>query len=838
MRILTHPVTKVFAALGLLVLIALGVVFNHYWWKFAPTVDAKLTGKVFNRTSRILAAPDPVFVEDTFPRAELISQLREAGYSDAAGNQIGHFEVLDDTVVVRPGPRSYFRQEPVSFRFEADQVVEILAVNDQQQLEGYDLEPELITNLFDSERSKQRLLRYEEIPEHLRHAVIAIEDHRFFSHFGIDVLRTGKAAWDGYTQGKLPRGTSTITQQLARGFFLTIEQNYQRKFEEAMIALQLESRLTKEEIFEYYCNQAQFGRVGSFNVVGVGEAAQAYFDKNVREITLPEAALLAGMLQGASYLNPYRHPERAKTRRNVVLGTMLREEFITEEEFQQAKESDIVLAQGHIESSDAPYFVDLVNTRLREKFTEEDLITQQYAVYTTLDMDLQRIAVDAVRIGLEEVNDRLSKQRRFKDQEIPYVQAALVALDPSTGEIKAIVGGRDYGRSQLNRVLAERQPGSTFKPFVYAAALETGLDPEAPETLTPISTVDDVPTTFWYDDQAYEPANFGNRIYGMVTLREALYKSINIATVKVAELAGYERVAELGLRVGMGKHVKPTPSVALGSYEATPLEIAAAYTALVNDGERMEPYFIRSVKDSDGKVLLVNQPQRERVLDERIAFLTKHMLQDVVNRGTAYRVRREGFEAPAAGKTGTDDDGWFAGFTNNLVCVVWVGFDDNLDLKVEGSKSALPIWVEFMKRAHELRHYSEPEPFKMVEGIVTVPVDPITGEVATYACTERKTEVFLDGTQPRRFCSLHSGMLSSNSAGWRTAPEDGKALPIDSPGQQIRPVQPRVDGLPVAAGRPAVPPPPTPEPVAEEADPKKKSIFGRILNAFKKKDDN
>ena len=425
--------------------------------------------------------------------------------------------------------------------------------------------------------------------------------------------------------------------------------------------------------------------------------------------------------------------------------------------------------------------------------------------------------------------------------------------------------------SQLNRVLASRQPGSAFKPFVYAAAIETAIEDEfddeyldvgsleasaldgkaarsdsaeltpvlhdgfAPKlVLTPTTMIDDVPTTFWWDDKPYEPSNFANKIYGMVPLRQALYKSLNIATVKVADMVGYENVADMGRRVGLGEAIQATPAIALGAYEATPLEIAGAYTALANGGLKMTPYFIRNVRDSTGSHLVKQKPEEEQVLDPRVAYLVTHMLEDVIRRGTGARVRGMGFKEPAAGKTGTDDDGWFAGYTSNLLCIVWVGFDDNMDLKVEGSKSALPIWTEFMMRAHEMREYRNPDPFEPVEGIVTVSVDPDTQQLATHSCPDRRTEVFISGSEPNRYCRLHGGggrqtLLATNVAGWdsgypqRSQPEEEGSAMV--PGRGAAP------GLNRGVGDPGNRRPPPPPPNKNGG--RKKGIFGRLLEVFK-----
>ena len=850
LRLAKSPFGKVLLALFLITSIAGGVAFNHFYWEYAKLIDAKLHGGPFNRTSKVLAAPDPVFVGDEMSIADVVAHLREAGYSESRHNQIGHFSIKPDAIEVYPGVLSYFIQEPAVLYFSEGRVTRIVSLNDNNPQTAYELEPSLVTNLSDQTRSKRRLVAYSDIPAVLRNAVLAIEDHRFFSHRGIDIIRATRAAFDGLVEWRRPRGTSTLTQQLARQFFLRPDPTPKRKLEEAMIALQLESRLTKEQIFEFYANQVPLGRRGSFNVMGMGEAAETYFDKDLRALELHEAAMLAGLIQRPSYLNPYRHPERAKKRRDTVLRAMLREQYITLDDYQTAVEEEIELAHGKIEYSNAPYFVDLVNRGLRQHFGEEELITGSYHVYTTLDMQLQRAAVEAIRVSMAEVDEKVARQhKRGKyaafgyppSGPAPRAQAALVAIEPTTGEVKAIVGGRNYGESQLNRVLAYRQPGSAFKPFVYAAAVDTAIehedDPFTPltrEVLTPISIIDDVPTTFWWDDKPYEPSNFANKIYGTVTMRTALVKSMNISTVKVAESAGFDRVSDLAKRAGLGENILATPAVALGAYEVTPLDIAAAYTVFANGGKRMEPYFIRSVTDPKGNVLLRNRPQEEEVVDPRVAYVITHMLQDVIRRGTAVRVRGMGFIEPAAGKTGTDDDGWFAGYTSNLVCVAWVGFDDNTDLALEGAHSALPIWTEFMKSAHMLREYRNPEPFQPVDGIVTAEIDPVTYELGTYSCPQRSTEVFVAGSQPNRYCRLHGGrgrqlLLATNVAGWDSGSKqvsDEAKVEIADSGMELQALPPSITISVLDA-------PPDKGRQEEDSPPKKKGFFGRILDAFR-----
>lgn len=801
LRLLSSPAGKVFLGLALIAASAGAAVFGHYYFKYQTIIDIRLASGAFNRTARILSQPRPVYAGAALTPLDIAIGLRAAGYTQSEDNAVGWYRLGANTVEIYPGELSYFAREPAAIDFAEGKVVGIRALKANKELEAYELEPELITNLFDNDRTKRRLFQFADYPRHLVEAVIAIEDHRFYSHRGLDVIRTAGAAIDGILEWRRPRGTSTLTQQLARNFFLTRESTYSRKLAEAMIAFQLELRLSKEKIFEYYSNQIFMGRSGSFNVNGLGEAARVYFDKDVRDVTLAEAALLAGLPQGPSYLNPYRHPERAKRRRNQVLAAMLREDYIDRATHDAAAQEGIDVLRGHLEVRDAPYYVDLVNKNLREHFPAEELITQDYWVYTTLDRRLQNIAVEAVRAGMEDVDGIVARQRRFRGvEEPPRAQAALVALDPRTGEVKAIVGGRDYGRSQLNRVLAKRQPGSVFKPFVFAAAIDSALDeerallieqgyeehmpeyalgsyPPPPEPLTTGTLVDDVPTTFWFDKKPYEPSNHLNKIHGLVTLRYALMRSINIATVKVGEMAGFQRVADMASRAGMGENLEATPALALGAYEATPLEIAGAYTSLANGGIRKEPHFVKLVRNSGGDRLLRAQHEDREVMDPRVAYIVTSMLEDVIRRGTGIRARLTyELTVPAAGKTGTDDDGWFAGFTNNLLCVVWVGFDDNRDLAIEGAHSALPIWARFMKQAHDLPEYADPEPFAAPDGVISVDMDPEAQALATHPCRGCVKEVYIAGSQPTAFqMAENAGRVSTSVAGWTLPAADKDA---------------------------------------------------------------
>jgi penicillin-binding protein 1B len=330
-------------------------------------------------------------------------------------------------------------------------------------------------------------------------------------------------------------------------------------------------------------------------------------------------------------------------------------------------------------------------------------------------------------------------------------QVALVCLDPHTGAIKALIGGRNYAESQLNRVFAKRQPGSTFKPFVYASALE--LTARKGGDITAASTFLDEPTTFTFNRQLYQPANFGDRYLGTVTARMALINSLNIPTIKVAEKIGYQPVVDTARAAGITAPLQATPSLALGSYEVPPIELAEAYTIFSNAGKHAKRFWVNSIRDGSNKLVYTNQPVANQAISEQVAYIVTTIMEDVVQRGTAAAVRSRGFKAPAAGKTGTARDGWFAGYTSELLTVVWVGFDDYSDLDLEGSKSALPIWTEFMKRAHSLPQYSSPKSFKQPAGVVKASIDTSTGLLAGPDCYNVATEYFVAGTQPKQTCS-------------------------------------------------------------------------------------
>ncbi|MBZ5553978.1 MAG: PBP1A family penicillin-binding protein [Acidobacteriia bacterium] len=762
--------TKILLATLLLLVLAAAVPLVYFYVKYSNMIDQRFSGEIFAKTSQIFASPTVIGVGWPGRPSEITSELRRSGYVEQGkgSSRRGEFRYVRTGLDIIPGPESALdpKRDHVRIEFQEGRISHLTRVDDGAEVSTAQLEPELITNLFDQRREKRRLLKYEDLPPNLIAAVISAEDKRFFSHSGFDVLRTLSSAFRDVSRMEMAQGGSTITQQVAKGFFLTPVKSWRRKLAELYIAILLERKLSKQEIFELYANNTYEGQRGSFSINGFGEAAAAYFNKDIKNLTLPEAALLAGIIPSPNRYSPWRHPDKAHVRRDWVLGQMKENGFINESQREAATKTSIAVMPPNYDYGDAPYFVDLVKDQLLEKYSESDLVTQQFQIYTSLDLVLQRAAFEAVRDGMKQVDDLVAQRtrRRLKKGETApplefskLPQAALIALDPHSGEIKALVGGTDYGLSQLNHVLAKRQPGSSFKPFVYATALNSGVDGSQP-LITPVTTVVDEPTVFTFDDKTYEPDNFGQEFYGTVSVRFALAHSLNVATIKIAEMVGFPKVAAFAIETGLNNKIKATPSMAIGAYEVTPLELAGAYTVFANRGVRVDPIMIGRIRNQSGQDLERAQMKTRPVLDPRTTYLLTYLLEGVVNNGTAAGVRGRGFSLPAAGKTGSSHDAWFAGYTSGLLCIVWVGYDDNHDIKIEGAKAALPIWTEFMKKAAALRPRSVGgQPFTPPEGIEFVKIDPESGELANDKCPTTHDEAFIAGTAPLQHCHLHGG---------------------------------------------------------------------------------
>ncbi len=759
----TYSPRRLRVVLILLSLLTLPVVVGtsalvYYYLKFGAMVDRRLQGERWMVPSRVYARPlalRPGLLLEPEALVRTLNGLKYEQKGDLPGAP-GEFMAAEGVVTLFPRPLpggEKGAEEPLAVVFEKGRVKQLTGLRSKRPYAGQSLEPELITYLFDESREKRRVVKYEELPDHLVKAVLAIEDRRFFSHPGLDPFRILGAMLRNLRADSYLQGGSTITQQLVKNFFLTPERTVKRKVQEALLALVLERRAQKKDILELYLNEIYLGQVGSFSINGVGEAARLYFHKDVGNLTLSESALLAGMIQSPNPYNPYRHAKRAKERRDTVLRAMREAEFIEPATAEAAIAQPIKVEQASLDRAEAPYLVDLVRQQLAQRYDPRDLTTQNLAIQTSLDLRLQSLAQRAVEEGVTALEKSLRKKPATP------IQASLIAIEPATGNVVALVGGRSYESSQYNRVTqARRQPGSTFKPFVYLTAFEATFDDPGQPPITPATVVEDAPSVFFYEDKEYIPENYEDKYFGNVTLRFALAHSLNVATVKVAEMVGYDKVAEMwSKRLGMGSQIAPYPAVALGSFEATPLEMATAYNILANQGLKVEPVTVLSVSDDRGRTLEQHRARPpQRVVHEESAYLVLNMMRSVINEGTAASVRAAGFQADAAGKTGTTNDlrdAWFAGFTPDLLCVVWVGLDDNTPLGLSGARAALPIWIQFMKGALAgvpSRAFPAPS-----ENVVFMDIDKETGLLAGPGCPKVFSEAFVAGTEPREPCQQH-----------------------------------------------------------------------------------
>jgi penicillin-binding protein 1B len=761
--------------LGLIVVCCLTLVGTlvYFYSKYTRIVDDRIRRPIFNEPAQIYAAGEQVSVGDKWTLTAIERELREAGYVPAGTeSNVGTYSRRGRQIEIKPGEASYRPGYNVTLDV-ADGEVEAIKGPKGEKLSSYELEPQLLTGLFDAkERSKRRLLTYPEIPAVVTNAIVSVEDRKFFEHSGINYVRLFEGLLTPILRHHRIQGGSTLTMQMARGFFLSNERSVRRKLAEMMIALILERRFTKEQILAIYVNQVDLGQHGSFNIRGFGEAAQAYFGKDIRNLTLPEAALLAGVVNGPTYFSPFRHPERAVRRRNVVLQAMFENRVISKAELDSAKAAPLKLAPPGVEAKDAPYYVDLVRERLLSQYDEADLNARGMKVYTALDRQLQAVAAEAIAVGMRQVDEAILKRRTRKIRQGkgknatvitevavgPMPQVALIALDPHTGEVLALAGGRDYSASQLDHAVAKRPTGSVFKPFVYAAAINTALTGEPAKAYTQITKLDTSEGILGVENgKPYIPHNFDFKDSGgEVTARYALQHSINTATIRLAQMVGLDKVVELAKAAGV-EGVKATPAMAIGAYDATPLQMAEAYTVFANSGTRLAPVFVRSVRHQNvGEMERPETPDKANVLDSRVAFVITDMLGAVLDGGTASSVRAR-FNAPAAGKTGTSHDAWFAGYTSNLLCVVWVGNDDYSDIKIEGAKAAAPIWTEFMLRARKLTRYRDMDAFTAPPGAIAVHLDKNTNLPAGESCPDDYDAYFIDGTIPAATCDHPDG---------------------------------------------------------------------------------
>jgi 1A family penicillin-binding protein len=752
---------------GLLVAVALVVVlgpplaFGVWTWRTAAGVDLSRP----EEAALIYAAGQVLTPGVSIEAADLTGTLRRLGYREtpSAPATPGQFHrdaaFLEIHLRPRDDPSATRSALPIRLLLDGDRIRQVVTVAGEP-LSEIELEPETLTGLGGAANQLRHPMPLAAMPKHLVQAVLAIEDQRFYEHHGVDVRAVARAVWVNLRRGQVAQGASTLTQQLVKNLVLTPKRTWGRKAREAAIAVAIERRYSKDEILSAYLNGIYLGQHGGFAVYGVGAAARSFFGKDVERITLGEAATIAGVIRAPNTYSPVQHLDRARERRNAVLHRMRDLGMLDDKRLAQATHERLVVQRGNAINALGPYFADWVRGQVEQIQPADESSTSGLRIYTTLNPVLQRAAEAALARGL----DRLEGQYRGLRRSDPTarLQGAIVALDPRTGEIRAMVGGRDYGQSQFNRIVqAHRQPGSAFKPFVYLAALGQGPRGEPPH-FTPASLLEDRPLTIGTGRDTWTPRNYDNRYEGTVTVRRALEQSLNAGTVWMAETVGYDAIIRAARDAGFTSPMEPVPALALGSFEVTPIELASAFGTLANGGDRFRPSGLRAVADREGGV---SEPERDRSpgLRPEEAFLITNLLRGVIDRGTGAAARALGVEGPVAGKTGTTNEGrdtWFVGYTPRLVALVWVGFDQRDVLRLSGAQAALPIWADFMRTAMAVVPAGAPEP---PLSITFREIDAANGKLATAWCPVVIREAFLASTEPRENCPDHGPAAAARS---------------------------------------------------------------------------
>ncbi|HEY0461868.1 MAG TPA: PBP1A family penicillin-binding protein [Pyrinomonadaceae bacterium] len=726
--------------------IAATAAFFYYYNQYSVIVDRRIASGFWHSRAGVYSAPFVLRKDQKTSLENVVELLRRSGYVEGdSAEEIwnGNFIARGDRIEINTKNYASGQVESATLELRNNRIA---AISDgKKSLNEYRIEPELLTGRTEMKRGKNHVLKYEDIPENLRNAILTAEDRRFFEHHGIDPQGIFRAIFANYQKGAIRQGGSTITQQLVKNTFLSPERSFSRKFSEAFLSLALEKRMSKQEIFALYCNEIYLGQYGLTGIHGVEQAARAYFDKDLKDLSLQESAAIAAMIKNPTHFAPHKNAAEAKVRRQWIISKMAELNLVSAQDAEIAQNTELKLAKPKTNNqSVAPYFVDSATKEINEKFSTDYLNTNfNNRIYTTIDTQLQNLAEQAVARQLAALDKVYVKKGK-------RLQATIVAIDPQNGHILAMVGGRDYKESQFNRAPeAMRQPGSTFKPFVYAAAFERGM--------MPVTVYADAPTEFqFYNRKNYKPANYGDS-YSMknISLKTALAKSSNVIAVKTSVDAGLYNVANKAKEFGF-ENVEPYPSMALGTEEVTPLQLAAAYCIFANGGRRVEPTFIDKIVSVEDETVYTSMQSDKRVVSARTAYMITDMLEAVVTRGTARKAAGAlGKDVVFAGKTGSSKDGWFVGYTPNLVTVAWIGLDENEDIGATGGEVALPLWVDFMKSVVQTRPEFGGENFPMPKGLMEVTIDPETGMLADTYCPQSEKVVVPSGAVSGIKCLKH-----------------------------------------------------------------------------------
>jgi penicillin-binding protein 1B len=738
------------------VMLVFVVVLGFVGWHYVLITRKFDSSRRWDLPSRVYSDATPVIPGRTYARALLEPKLNHVGYHavKARVKRPGEYRYVDGDLEVYLQSFEYpdmeFHPMAVKVDLRGDGYVKsIERLDDGIRLKAIRIEPELITSILDDVMESRELILVGDVPKSLIDAVIAVEDRNFREHDGISIRGILRAAITNMRSGGVRAGGSTLTQQLVKNLFLTHERTYKRKAREILMAIILDARYSKDEILEAYLNEIYLGQNGSVQLVGVEEASRAYFGKRASGLSLSESATLAGMIRSPNTYSPLKYPERARERRDLTLELMREQNLISEEEFVAAMNTPLTINPYPREINSAPYFVDLVLRQLRETYPDTQLTTEGLRIFTTLDTVMQRSAEKALVDGIANLKKNYAHIRKA---DAP-LEGVVVTIEPGTGYVKALVGGTSYRRSQFNRaVQARRQPGSLFKPFVYAAA----MDPERTDPLTAATVLDDSPIEVRTNKDVWAPQNYDGEFHGFVSVREALARSYNIPAVRAVQSAGVNNVIEVASRVGVTSKLQPFPSIALGAFEVTPLEIAYAYSVFANGGVKAEPVSILAVMNADGSPRENREVRMQRVIPASLSYVVNDVLRDSLRYGTAQRAGRAGFRDQYAAKTGTTNnyrDAWFVAYTPRILSLVWIGYDDGRSTRLGGSNGAQPVWIAHQSAIAGMIPAGE---FRRPAGVITREIDPETGMLATAGCPTTVTENFIEGTQPTIMCPLHA----------------------------------------------------------------------------------
>jgi len=746
------PLWKPILAGGILFFVVIGLGVLLYCCHLSVQIEKRFSARRWSIPSKVFSDITILYPGQTVNPALFHEKLHRLGYREVTRvtEHEGELRIVGSAVelFLHDLQTPSLRREgfPVRILLSQNQIESIIRLDNGTSLPILELEPEEIMLFFGPEREQRQLISIDQAPRHLIHAVLAAEDSRFYRHHGFDFRGALRALFTNLRHGTVRQGGSTITQQLAKNYFLTPERTFSRKLKELLMSLTMEVMYEKNEILEIYLNEIYLGNKGSVSINGVGEASYFYFGKPVSDLSLLEAATLAGLIKGPNHYSPYVDNERCRDRRNVVLRAMRQNEWISTQELETILDSPVTTVSPREYGKKAPYFIDYLSEQLTALYPPEALSDLGFSIYTTLDTQVQMAAERALTTGLARLEDMNPRLKRLEPQK--KLQGAILVMQPKTGYVLAMLGGRDYSVSQFNRITqARRQPGSAFKPFVFMSGLDD---------FTPADLLSNEPRSYEIDGEIWQPQNYEPVTEECVSLRSALARSINLATVDLAMKVGLNHVVHTAKSFDFSTPIQPYPSVALGAYEVVPLELARAYCAFAADGVLPYPLSLKAVLNEEGRILERRHMSIKSVVSPAKAFIMSSMLRSAVIEGTARGLTNLGITFPLAGKTGTTNgfrDAWFVGYTPDILALVWVGFDDGSSIYAPGSAVALPIWAELIK---SIPQHVSGDWFKMPPGVVKRIVCAESGQLAIPgSCPEQKEEVFLADTAPLDPCPLH-----------------------------------------------------------------------------------